>query len=179
MKHYTVDEAIKELNHFKCDIKVTKDNKGNMMAIEFKRQGYTSYIEVIKKENLFKIICTGDYHTYVFGSNWYNHYLNNINPYDLDYNASKLEAGKAYKFDDDQFVKDMNSYFEEYKVKYKHPDVDYVENEHEAYYLINKLQKHDPDIWEVAQYWGYVIEPHFVVWMAIIKMAQDYDKKVK
>ena len=82
--------------------RTTNDQK-HIKSVEFKRNGYTSYIEVIKKSEAFAIVCFGDYKTLVFSANWKDYYIDMVNTDNDFYNFEKCETkGNVKEFDSDQ-----------------------------------------------------------------------------
>lgn len=180
----------------------TIDEHGNMTNIEFWRDGYTSYIDIIKRVSKdngntreFKVVCYGDYESFVLGQNWWNFYLDDIDPYNLGYNLEKVEAGKARVFDYEVFVQDAMEYFKDHEYYGKtigedawsdiQDEIDEVEGE---YYRMSHLEKIEEilkdcvgleaiDFMMDAHAWGYVYADRFLCQMAIIKIAQDAYRK--
>ena len=182
-----VDEIVESFKRNNADVKYVLNENGKMTNIEFEYSGCKSYIDVIEKDNTYKIICYGDYKTFVLGSNWWHVYLDDIGTRDfnLDYVASKVEAGEAYEFEADKFRDDVHEYFEEnginkdtYREFFEDRDVEYYLNEVsgrvEAVEFINMCDDElGLAIWEVAGKWGYKLTKHFIIWVAIIKYAQE------
>ncbi len=180
----------------------TIDEHGNMTNIEFWRNGYTSYIDIIKRVSKdngntreFKVVCYGDYESFVLGQNWWNFYLDDIDPYNLGYNLEKVEAGKARVFDYEAFVQDAKEYFEENEYDEKtlgeeawsdiQYEIDEVESEYDRVPHLEKIEEifkdylgYEPSEFMMAACrWGYVYADHFICQMAIIKIAQDAYRK--
>lgn len=194
------DIVDKEIETFKgAEIYYTIKN-GHITKIEFVKNHATSIIEVYEQNNLFKILCFGDYKAYTFGQNWNKWYLDMIDTSNFAYNAEKLESGKAIRFDSDQFEKDLKEYLEEWKTQNKGNNSDewFMENFGEDYDMaleeIEDYDKYDSyrfieildalcdilgdeDIYSNG--FGEVYEEHFIVWMAIIRVTQKNFKENK
>lgn len=182
-----------EIEHFKgAEIYYTIKNE-HITKIEFIKNNTTSIVEVYENNNLFKILCFGDYKAYVFGQNWNKWYLDMIDTSNFGYNAEKLESGKAIRFDSEQFEKDLREYLISWKViKDAYSDrlsddikedfdmaLEKIEdyNKYDEYRFIEILDALSDILGDCEIYsnhFGEVYEEHFIVWMAIIKVVQNH-----
>lgn len=190
-KQDAVGEIVEMFKRNNAKVSYVLNDMNKMTSIEFEYYGSKSYIDVIEKENTYKIICYGDYRAYVLGSNWWHVYLDDIGTKDfnLDYVASKVEAGEAYEFDPEDFIKDVKEYFEEnninadtYKDIWEAEDVEYNLNNVDGYVsamdFVDMMDNAaELGLWEVAGKWGYRLRQHFICWMAIIRFAQEQFEK--
>lgn len=166
---------------------------GKMTNIIFTYGAYTSYVDVIEKGNQYKILCYGDYSTYVLGKNWWHVYLDDIGTreFNADYIAEKVEAGEVYEFDPGKFIKDVKEYFKENNINRKsvgdawddedvEASLEEVDGTTSAIEFVNMISDIiDPSVWELAQSWGWKLRDHFLCWIAIIRYAQNKLKEDK
>lgn len=164
------------------DIKIeTTDDRKHIKSVEFKRNGYTSYIEVIKKPEAFAIVCFGDYKTLVFSANWKDYYIDMIDTDNDFYNFEKCETkDNAKEFDSDQFVLDARNYMMAEEIEITDEIFEIIEGR-EIYPLnvgtiIDELSTvlNDNELYESASTWGWNLNRHWYIWMAIIYLAQGH-----
>lgn len=199
-----IDEMVDCLTARPWKVDYTIDEYGNMTNIEFWRDGYTSYIDIIKRVSKnngntrqFKVVCYGDYESFVLGKKWWDFYLDDIDPYDLGYNLENVEAGKASVFDYETFIQDAKEYFEENEYDEKtlgkdawseiQNEIDKIKREYDRVPHLEKIEAIFKDYLGYAPSkfmmdacrWGDVCADHFICQMAIIKIAQDAYRKEK
>lgn len=161
-------------------VSYTLNDKGHMTNIEFRRGGCYSYVDVLKRDHAYCIVCYGDYKPLVLCGNWYGVCLDQFNPENLFYVSEKVDAGKFEDFDYDQFKKDATEYYSEMDMTEEQreevaeiiSDVGYFDSKQDCYEKLSELFP-DDYIGEVFGDWGMVPNPHFLCWMAIIYLAQE------
>lgn len=185
-----IEELTESFKKNGATVQYVLDERGNMTNIVFKYGAYTSYVDVIEKGNQYKILCYGDYSTYVLGKNWWHVYLEDIGTreFNADYIAEKVEAGEPYEFDPGKFIEDVKEYFRENNInresvgdEWDDEDIEStleeVDGTSSAIEFVNTIADIvDPNVWEIAQHWGWKLKDHFLCWIAIIRYAQ---KKLK
>lgn len=176
-----LQSALKSIIASDYDIKIeTTDDEKHIKSVEFKRNGYTSYIEVIKKPEAFAIVCFGDYKTLVFSANWKDYYIDMIDTNNDFYNFEKCETKDNVKeFDSDQFVLDAREYMKAEEIKITDEIVEIIEGR-EIYpanvgTIVDELSTvlNDNELYESAFDWGWGLSRHWYIWMAIIYLAQS------
>lgn len=164
------------------------DNREHIKNIEYtSKEGYKSYIDVVTKGKFSRMFCYGDYKTLVFGD-MYNYNIDEISTWNYEYYKGKVEAGEIERFDYNQFVSDVKEYLKESfeddleNEKYQEAldcltlaDID----EYRCVHFLDDLSNILNDNEVYCKDFGKVPHPHFVVWMAIIKIAQEKYKKFK
>lgn len=178
-----IEDAIKNLHG---TMTLTLDNNHHIKNVEFvSSNGYKSYIDVVTKGNNSRMFCYGDYKTIVFGD-MYCYNIDEINTWNYEYYKGKVEAGETERFDYMTFKEEVKAYidesFEDDKENEKYQEaLDCLElSEIDDYRYIHFLDDlseilNDPEVY--CKGFGRIPHPHYVVWMALIKIAQDYFKK--
>ncbi len=171
-------------------IDLTLNDRGNIIGATFTDNNGWSYIDVIEKPGSFKLLCHGAYDTYVFGRNWNGYYIDYIDPENFYYNASKLEAGKAKRFNECKLKEDMKEFVNDYVSELDESDDKYIkaqealdeflidentDSKNSYFAPIRKLMEDidEPDWWEDAKDWGMEWDSQFIIWMAIIAIAKE------
>lgn len=178
-----IEDSIKNLHG---TMTLTLDDNHHIKNLKYtSKDGYKSYIDVITKGKFSRMFCYGDYKTLVFGD-MYCYNIDEINTWNYEYYKGKVEAGETERFDYDTFKKEVKEYidesFEDDKENEKYQEaLDCLElSEIDEYRYIHFLDDlceimNDPEVY--CKDFGKVPHPHYVVWMALIKIAQNNYKR--
>ena len=178
-----VEDSIKNLHG---TMTLTLDDNHHIKNLEYtSKDGYKSYIDVITKGKFSRMFCYGDYKTLVFGD-MYCYNIDEINTWNYEYYKGKVEAGETERFDYDTFKKEVKEYidesFEDDKENEKYQEaLDCLElseiDEYRYIHFLDDLSEimNDPEVY--CKDFGKVPHPHYVVWMALIKIAQNNYKR--
>lgn len=178
-----VEDSIKNLHG---TMTLTLDDNHHIKNLEYtSKDGYKSYIDVVTKGKFSRMFCYGDYKTLVFGD-MYCYNIDEINTWNYEYYKGKVEAGETERFDYETFKEEVKNYidesFEDDKENEKYQEaLDCLElSEIDEYRYIHFLDDlceilNDPEVY--CKDFGKVPHPHYVVWMALIKIAQDNYKR--
>lgn len=178
-----VEDSIKNLHG---TMTLTLDDNHHIKNLEYtSKDGYKSYINVVTKGKFSRMFCYGDYKTLVFGD-MYCYNIDEINTWNYEYYKGKVEAGETERFDYETFKEEVKNYidesFEDDKENEKYQEaLDCLElSEIDEYRYIHFLDDlceilNDPEVY--CKDFGKVPHPHYVVWMALIKIAQDNYKR--
>ncbi len=179
------DETKSIMSH-DAEITYKLDDKGRMTNIIFKRRGYYSYVDVVKKEHGYCILCFGDYKPLVISGNWHDVYLDEFNPRNIHYVSEKVDAGEYEVFDWQEFENDAHDYMLQLDLTDEQREeadeaVREVDCQSMKYECLDRLIEilDDPNLGETFFNWGMVPHPHYLCWMAIIDLAQDKREKDK